>query len=951
MNEIKTGIASSSAIENLDPKTHIIIKGARVHNLKNVDVAIPRNQFVVITGLSGSGKSSLAFDTLFAEGQRMYVESLNSYARQFLGRMEKPAVDYIKGVSPAIAIEQKVNTKNPRSTVGTSTEIYDYLKLLFARIGKTYSPTSGKEVKKDSVSTIVDWVGTHAQKKVLILAPLISQTERTLKDECQLLIQKGYTRLKFEKEIIDLEELVEDANQLKSLSKKPTEIAILIDRLISQPEDEETIFRLGDSVQTAYFEGEGVCWIEIDGEKRKIFSNKFELDGLAFEEPSLNLFSFNNPYGACKNCEGYGKVLGLDPDLVIPDHDLSVYEGAIAPWRSERMSEWLHPLLRNGIHFDFPIHRPYKDLSDSEKKLLWKGNKYFSGLTQFFEHLEKETYKIQYRVMLSRYRGKTTCPECQGSRLRGDAAYVKIHNTSIIDLVLWPISKVKVFFDSLDLSDHDQSIAKRILIEINNRLDYMNRVGLGYLTLNRLSSSLSGGEFQRIKLATSLGSALVGSMYILDEPSIGLHPRDTERLISVLDMLKKMGNTVIVVEHEEEIMRAADQIIDIGPEAGRHGGQLIFQGNLEDALADKLTDSHTLRFLNGADQIDIPTIRRKALAHIEITGAQENNLKNLDVKIPLGIMTVVTGVSGSGKSTLIRKILYPALLRNLQLGTEETGRFREIKGSLQKIAGVEMVDQQPIGKSSRSNPITYIKAYDAIRLLYSELPMAKSRGYKPAHFSFNVEGGRCETCQGEGEITIEMQFMADIKLTCESCAGRRFKQEILEVTFQDKNIAEILDMTVEESIPFFSEKLPRIAEKIDPLFQVGLGYIKLGQSSNSLSGGEAQRVKLASFLGKGNSNKGKTLFIFDEPTTGLHFHDIKKLLKALNDLVEQGDTVVIIEHNMEVIKCADHIIDLGPEGGEQGGHLSFEGSPEEMIHLKNNPTAFYLSQKIPAKKH
>ena len=951
MNDIKTGIVSSSAIENLDPKTHIIIKGARVHNLKNVDVAIPRNQFVVITGLSGSGKSSLAFDTLFAEGQRMYVESLNSYARQFLGRMEKPAVDYIKGVSPAIAIEQKVNTKNPRSTVGTSTEIYDYLKLLFARIGKTYSPTSGKEVKKDSVSTIVDWVGIHAQKKVLILAPLVSHTERALKDECQLLIQKGYTRLKFEAEIIDLEELIEDVNQLKSLSKKPTEIAILIDRLISQPEDEETIFRLGDSVQTAYFEGEGVCWIEIDGEKRKIFSNKFELDGIAFEEPSLNLFSFNNPYGACKNCEGYGKVLGLDPDLVIPDHDLSVYEGAIAPWRSERMSEWLHPLLRNGIHFDFPIHRPYKDLSDSEKKLLWKGNKYFSGLTQFFEHLEKETYKIQYRVMLSRYRGKTTCPECQGSRLRGDAAYVKIHNTSIIDLVLWPMSKVKAFFDSLDLSAHDQSIAKRILIEINNRLDYMNRVGLGYLTLNRLSSTLSGGEFQRIKLATSLGSALVGSMYILDEPSIGLHPRDTERLISVLDMLKKMGNTVIVVEHEEEIMRAADQIIDIGPEAGRHGGQLIFQGNLEDALADKLTDSHTLRFLNGADQIDVPTIRRKALAHIEITGAQENNLKNLDVKIPLGIMTVVTGVSGSGKSTLIRKIVYPALLRNLQLGTEETGRFREIKGSLQKIAGVEMVDQQPIGKSSRSNPITYIKAYDAIRLLYSELPMAKSRGYKPAHFSFNVEGGRCETCQGEGEITIEMQFMADIKLTCESCAGRRFKQEILEVTFQDKNIAEILDMTVEESIPFFSEKLPRIAEKIDPLFQVGLGYIKLGQSSNSLSGGEAQRVKLASFLGKGNSNKGKTLFIFDEPTTGLHFHDIKKLLKALNDLVEQGDTVVIIEHNMEVIKCADHIIDLGPEGGEQGGHLSFEGSPEEMIRLKNNPTAFYLSQKIPAKKH
>lgn len=951
MNDIKASNQSSSAIEDLDPRTHIIIKGARVHNLKNVDVAIPRNQFVVITGLSGSGKSSLAFDTLFAEGQRMYVESLNSYARQFLGRMEKPAVDYIKGVSPAIAIEQKVNTKNPRSTVGTSTEIYDYLKLLFARIGKTYSPASGKEVKKDSVTAIVDWIGCYPRKKVLILSPLISHVERTLENECQLLIQKGYTRLKFGAEIIELESLIEDLDKLKLLSKKPDDIAILIDRLISQPEDEETIFRLGDSIQTAYFEGEGVCWLEIEGEKLKKFSNKFELDGISFEEPSLNLFSFNNPYGACKNCEGYGKVLGLDIDLVIPDHDLSVYEGAIAPWRSERMSEWLHPLLRNGIHFNFPIHRPYKDLTETEKKLLWKGNKYFSGISQFFEHLERETYKIQYRVMLSRYRGKTTCPECKGSRLRGDASYVKIQDTSIIDLVLWPISKVKMFFDTLALSDHDKSIAKRILIEINNRLDYMDRVGLGYLSLNRLSSTLSGGEFQRIKLATSLGSALVGSMYILDEPSIGLHPRDTERLISVLNMLKNMGNTVIVVEHEEEIMRAADQIIDIGPEAGRHGGQLIFQGNLEDALADTLTDSHTLRFLNGADQIEIPTVRRKALAHIEIIGAQENNLKNLDFKIPLGIMTVVTGVSGSGKSTLIRKILYPALLRNLQLGNEEAGRFKEIKGSLQKIAGVEMVDQQPIGKSSRSNPITYIKAYDAIRLLYSELPMAKSRGYKPAHFSFNVEGGRCETCQGEGEITIEMQFMADIKLTCESCGGRRFKQEILEVTFQEKNIADILDMTVEESIPFFSEKLPRIAEKIDPLFQVGLGYVKLGQSSNSLSGGEAQRVKLASFLGKGNSNKGKTLFIFDEPTTGLHFHDIKKLLKALNDLVEQGDTVVVIEHNMEVIKCADHIIDLGPEGGEQGGYLSFQGVPEEMILLKNNPTAFYLSQKIPVKKH
>jgi excinuclease ABC subunit A len=935
--------------ENLDPRSYIIIKGARVHNLKGVDVAIPRNKLVVITGLSGSGKSSLAFDTLFAEGQRMYVESLNSYARQFLGRMEKPAVDYIRGVSPAIAIEQKVNTKNPRSTVGTTTEIYDYLKLLFARIGKTYSPVSGKEVKKDSISTIVDWIGTYPDKKVLILAPLVSHPDRSILDECQLLIQKGYTRLKFKDEIIELEELVDDADNLKKLQAKPGEIAILVDRLISKPEDEETIFRLGDSVQTAYFEGEGVCWIEVEGQIRTQFSNKFELDGQVFEEPSLNLFSFNNPYGACKNCEGYGKVLGLDPDLVIPDQNLSVYEGAIAPWRSERMSEWLHPLLRNGIHFDFPIHRPYKDLSTKEQLLLWKGNKYFGGLNQFFDHLEKETYKIQYRVLLSRYRGKTTCPECQGSRLRGDAAYVKILDTSIIDLVLWPISKTKKFFDSLKLSETDQKIAKRILIEITNRLDYMDRVGLGYLTLNRLTSTLSGGEFQRIKLATSLGSALVGSMYILDEPSIGLHPRDTERLISVLELLKSMGNTVIVVEHEEDIMRAADQIIDIGPEAGRHGGNLIFQGNLAEALKDDKTDSHTLRFLRGADKIEIPSFRRKPLAFIEIKGANENNLKNLDVKIPLGILSVVTGVSGSGKSTLIRKILYPAVLRHLQLGTEETGRFRELGGSLNKIAGVEMVDQQPIGKSSRSNPITYIKAYDAIRLLFSELPLAKTRGYKPAHFSFNVEGGRCETCQGEGEITIEMQFMADIKLTCESCNGQRFKQEVLDIKFQDKNIADILDLTVEESIPFFQEKSPKIAEKIDPLFQVGLGYIKLGQSSSSLSGGEAQRVKLASFLGKGNSNKGKTLFIFDEPTTGLHFHDIKKLLKAMNDLVEQGDTVIIIEHNMEVVKCADHIIDLGPEGGELGGYISYEGTPEYMISLKKNPTAHYLKEKLPTK--
>ncbi len=930
----------------IDPKTHIIIKGARVHNLKNLDVAIPRNKMVVITGLSGSGKSSLAFDTLFAEGQRMYVESLNSYARQFLGRMEKPAVDYIKGVSPAIAIEQKVSTKNPRSTVGTTTEIYDYLKLLFARIGKTYSPISGKEVKKDAVADVVDYVNQFDGKRVLILAPLVCQDNRSLAEECNLLIQKGYSRLKFLEEVFALEELVSDSETIKKLSKKPTEVYILIDRLVAKPSDEETQFRLGDSIQTAFFEGHGSCFVEIVDTEKRNFSDKFELDGIQFEEPSLNLFSFNNPYGACKNCEGYGKVLGLDKNLVIPDHDLSVYEGAIAPWRSERLSEWLNPLIRNGIHFDFPIHRPYKELTEKEKELLWKGNKYFSGLNQFFDHLEKETYKIQYRVLLSRYRGKTDCPECKGSRLRGDAAYVKIAKKSITDLVLMPISKVKDFFEKLELNDHDQQLAKRILIEINNRLDYMDKVGLGYLTLNRLSSTLSGGEFQRIKLATSLGSALVGSMYILDEPSIGLHPRDTQRLVSVLQLLKKMGNTVIIVEHEEEVMRAADQIIDIGPEAGRHGGNLIFQGSLEEALKDTHTQSHTINFLTGRDQVEIPSIRRKPLAHIEIKGASENNLKNLDVKIPLGVLTVVTGVSGSGKSTLIRKILYPALLRHLQLGTEETGRFKELAGSLNKVQHIEMVDQQPIGKSSRSNPITYIKAYDAIRALFADLALSKNRGYKPAHFSFNVEGGRCETCQGEGEITIEMQFMADIRLTCESCNGQRFKQEILDVCFHEKNIADILEMTVEEGLEFFKEHQPRIAEKIDPLMQVGLGYIKLGQSSNSLSGGEAQRVKLASFLGKGNANKGKTLFIFDEPTTGLHFHDIKKLLKALNDLVEQGDSVVIIEHNMEVIKCADHIIDLGPEGGEGGGTICFEGSPEEMILLKNNPTATYLKEKI-----
>lgn len=937
---------ANSSLESLNPKEFILIKGAHVHNLKNLDVAIPRNKMVVITGLSGSGKSSLAFDTLFAEGQRMYVESLNSYARQFLGRMEKPAVDYIRGVAPAIAIEQKVSTKNPRSTVGTTTEIYDYLKLLFARIGKTYSPKSGKLVKKDSVSSIVDEILRHLNKRVVILSPIIMSKERSFEEECKILIQKGYTRLKFKEEIVTLEEILENPSKILDISKKIKETAILIDRLVIQEADEETLFRLSDSVQTAFFEGMGTCWIEAEGEKRKIYSDKFEEDGMEFEEPSINLFSFNNPFGACRRCEGYGKVLGIDQDLVIPNHELSIFEGAIAPWRSERMGEWLNPLIKNGIQFDFPIHRPYKDLTQSQKEILWKGNKYFAGLNQFFEYLESETYKIQYRVLLSRYRGRTVCPDCRGSRLRKDAGYVKIGGKSIIELVLMPIEEVIKFFKELDLDLADKKISERILAEINNRLRFLEMVGLGYLTLNRLSSSLSGGEYQRIKLATSLGSALVGSMYILDEPSIGLHPRDTEQLIAVLKELQRMGNTVIVVEHEEEIMKSADQIIDIGPGAGSHGGKLVFQGSWQDANLADFPESNTLKFLQGEDAIPIPKQRRKPLAFIELIGAQENNLKNLDVKIPLGVLNVITGVSGSGKSTLIRKILFPALSRHLDINTEEVGRFRELGGSLNKIKHVEMVDQQPIGKSSRSNPITYIKAYDLIRQVFSEQPLAKNRGYKPAHFSFNVDGGRCEACQGEGEITIEMQFMADLRLECESCKGSRFKQEILEIEIGGKNIAQVLDMTVDESMEFFELQNKKIAERIAPLQQVGLGYVKLGQSSNSLSGGEAQRVKLASFFGKGNVNKGSTLFIFDEPTTGLHYYDIRRLLKAFQDLVEQGDTVLIIEHNLEIIKCADHIIDLGPEGGDKGGQICFEGTPEELIKVKKNLTGYYLKEKF-----
>ncbi len=948
MTNLPAAVREKTDLESYDPKKYILIKGARVNNLKNIDIAIPRYKLVVITGLSGSGKSSLAFDTLFAEGQRMYVESLSSYARQFLGRMEKPEVDYIKGISPAIAIEQKVNTRNPRSTVGTTTEIYDYLKLLYARIGVTYSPVSNQVVRKDSVTDVVDHILAQPEgTRVTIMAPLTVKADRTLRSELNILLSKGYNRVIADGEsayIEDILALPEEETDLTA-SRRPQ---ILIDRAVVKKEDENTQYRLSDSVQTAFFEGEGICTVEIAGGERSSFSDKFELDGIRFEEPTVNLFSFNNPYGACKKCDGFGRVLGIDPDLVIPDKSLSLFEGAVAPWRSEKMNEWLQPLLRNGIRFDFPIHRAYKDLTPEQQELLWTGNKYFGGINDFFQYLESQTHKIQYRVMLSRYRGRTTCPDCRGSRLRKDASYVKINGKSITDLVLMPLDNVTDFFKSIDLRAHEEKIAKRILTEIKNRLDYMQQVGLGYLTLNRLTNTLSGGEFQRIKLATSLGSALVGSMYILDEPSIGLHPRDTQRLIGVLKSLRDLGNTVIVVEHEEEVMCAADQIIDIGPEAGTGGGKVVFQGSWEqiNSLTLQPAESHTLDFLLGKEKIPVPAHRRHATHFIELKGARENNLKDVSVKIPMGVLTAVTGVSGSGKSTLIRKLLYPALLRSKGESSEDLGKFDELSGSFSRLEAIEMIDQNPIGKSSRSNPVTYIKAYDHIRNLMADLPLSKSRGYKPTHFSFNVPGGRCEVCAGEGEIKIEMQFMADIYLKCEACGGHRFKQEILDVQFGGKDISQILDMTVDEAMAFFGKNEPKLAEKLAPLQEVGLGYIRLGQSSNTLSGGEAQRVKLASFLGKGNASKGKMLFIFDEPTTGLHFHDIKKLLKSINALVEQGDTVIIIEHNMEVIKSADWIVDLGPEGGEKGGYITFEGTPEEMIRLQGNHTADYLRGKL-----
>jgi excinuclease ABC subunit A len=926
-------------LDELDARQNIIIKGARVHNLKNLSVALPRNKFIVITGLSGSGKSSLAFDTLYAEGQRMYVESLSSYARQFLGRMDKPDVDYIKGISPAIAIEQKVSIKNNRSTVGTSTEIYDYLKLLYARIGKTYSPVTGEVVQKDSVADVVDFIfSLEDEARVMILAPLHQHTDRSLSKELDLLLQKGYSRIYADGEVYFIEELLEQ--------KKPKlgkEIYILVDRAVIYKADEDLQFRIADSVQTAFFEGHGECRV-LYGDEERVFSDRFELDGMVFEEPSVNFFSFNNPYGACQTCEGFGSVLGIDPDLVIPDKSLTIYEGAIAPWRSDKMNEWLQPLVKNGIRFDFPIHRPYNELTEAEQELLWTGNKYFEGLNDFFRHIQGQTHKIQYRVMLSRYRGRTTCPECRGSRLRKDASYVKVNGKSITDLVLMPITQVLPFFRNIELTQHERNVADRLVTEVANRLSYLERVGLGYLTLNRLSNTLSGGESQRINLATSLGSALVGSMYILDEPSIGLHPKDSEQLIGVLRTLQQLGNTVIVVEHEEEMMKAADQLIDIGPEAGSGGGNLMFQGTFEEMT--RSVDTYTAKYLSGKMEVPVPPQRRKWRNAIEIIGARENNLKNLSVKFPLSVMTVVTGVSGSGKSTLVKKILAPAMQKLHGSSSEATGKFDKLAGDYGKIDHVEFVDQNPIGKSSRSNPVTYVKAYDAIRTLYADQPLAKSRGFKPSHFSFNIEGGRCEVCQGEGQVKIEMQFMADIYLTCESCHGQRFKQDVLDINYKEKNISEVLDMTIADSISFFADQ-PKIAERLKPLDDVGLGYIRLGQSSNTLSGGEAQRVKLASFLTKGaTSHHENILFIFDEPSTGLHFHDISKLLTSMNALIENGNTVVIIEHNMDIIKSADWIIDLGPEGGTNGGHLLFEGTPEEMVKLGNNDTARFLKGKV-----
>ncbi len=928
-------------------RQEIVIRGARVNNLKNLDVSIPRNKLIVITGLSGSGKSSLAFDTLYAEGQRRYVESLSAYARQFLGRMNKPDVDLISGLSPAIAIEQKVNTRNPRSTVGTSTEIYEFIKLLFARIGQTLSPISGRQVVKHQVSDVVHYIlSLDKQDVVLILAPLKPIRGRSKEDQLQVLLQQGFTRVMFGSSITRIEELLDENSKT---SHHP--LMIVVDRIRLENADDALAARIADSVETAFYEGNGSCTLHVEtGDIRKNidFSNRFEADGITFDEPSVNMFTFNNPYGACKSCEGFGSVIGIDEDLVVPNKALSIYEGAIACWKGEKMGEWKDQLIRTAHHFDFPIHAPYYTLTESQRKLLWTGNEHFEGLDAFFQHIEEQTYKIQYRVMLSRYRGKTVCPECEGTRLRKDANYVKVGGKSISQIVTMPLTEASYFFSHIDLNERDRKIAARLLTEIDNRLRFLLDVGLGYLSLNRLSNTLSGGESQRINLATSLGSSLVGSMYILDEPSIGLHARDNARLIGVLKRLRDIGNTVIVVEHDESIIRAADQIIDIGPLAGQHGGELVFQGSCEALLKDD--NSLTAAYLNGHKRIPIPEQRRKWRDYISLIGAGENNLKNLDVKFPLHVLTVVSGVSGSGKSSLVRGILYPALRKLLGGHANKTGKFGKIEGDVGRIQAIEMIDQNPIGRSSRSNPVTYVKAFDEIRQLFAEQKLSKARRYKAGFFSFNVAGGRCDACEGEGIIKIEMQFMADISLPCDSCHGKRYREEVLDVKYKGKSIADVLDMTLDEAIDFFGQENQttagrRILQKLQPLQDVGLGYICLGQSSSDLSGGEAQRIKLASFLIKGQLEK-PTLFIFDEPTTGLHFHDINKLLDAFNALIENGHTLIVIEHNPEVIKSADWVIDLGPEGGEKGGQLLFEGTPEALVKCEQSYTGQAMKGKV-----
>jgi excinuclease ABC subunit A len=923
-------------VKTADPKEAIFIKGAHLHNLKNIDVRIPRNRLVVITGMSGSGKSSLAFDTLYAEGQRRYVESLSSYARQFLGKLDKPRVDYIHGIAPAIAIEQKVNSTNPRSTVGTSTEIYDYLKLLFARVGRTISPVSGKEVKKHRVQDVVDFIsGFEEGSRLLLLAPMEIPENRDVEKSLQLLTKQGYARIRHQGEILRIRP------EMPGVGRN---FDLVVDRVVVKKDDEDFLNRLAGAVDTAFFEGKGGCLVEeVDSGRQTSFSNRFECDGMAFPEPNVHLFSFNNPYGACPHCEGYGDIIGIDEDLVVPNGALSVYDNAIAPWKGETMGEYRDQLVNHAYKFDFPIHKPWFELTEAQKALVWEGNAYFTGLDPFFKHLEEKSYKIQNRVMLSRYRGKTRCPHCKGGRLRKEASYVKVGGKAISDLVDLPIHELTRFFELLQLDPHEEEIARRLLLEIRNRLSYLLKVGLGYLTLNRKSNTLSGGESQRINLATSLGSSLVGSMYILDEPSVGLHPRDSENLIAVLQSLRDLGNTVIVVEHDEEMMRAADWIIDIGPEAGTLGGEVVAEGTMETLLR---SDSYTARYLNGSLQIPVPQKRRKPRGFIKVTGARQHNLAHIDVTFPLQVLTVVTGVSGSGKSTLVNKILYPALQKKLGGYGEKAGRYTSLEGEYSEIRHVEFVDQNPIGRSSRSNPVTYLKAYDEIRNLFASQKLSKIRGYKTKHFSFNVDGGRCEKCKGEGEITVEMQFMADVHLECDQCRGRRFKKEVLEVAFQGASIDDILTMTVDDAIAFFSTHgESKIAAKLQPLQDVGLGYVTLGQPSSTLSGGEAQRIKLASFLGRGQSRE-KALFIFDEPTTGLHFHDIHKLLTSFNALIEKGHSIIVIEHNIDLIKCADHLIDLGPEGGDKGGQLVAFGTPEEVAQHPGSLTGKYLKGKL-----